>query len=125
MAKMPFSVSSSRRSCLRISPDNRYDDRLWRRSGKTRLVASGNGLANPIWRQIVADVLARPMLQGTDEQASERAEVGAAMVAGIGAGVFDGYQDARKLAPVFDVVTETQPLSTNLITEASWKFIPD
>jgi xylulokinase len=29
-----------------------------------RLVASGNGLANPVWRQIVADVLARPMLQG-------------------------------------------------------------
>jgi|SRR5271165_4768812 len=71
-----------------------------------RLVASGNGLANPVWRQIVTDVLTRPMLQGTDEQASERAGVGAAMIAGIGAGVFDGYQDARKLAPDFNVVTE-------------------
>lgn len=70
------------------------------------LVASGNGLANPVWRQIVADVLARPVLQGSDEQASERAGVGAAMIAGIGAGVFDGYQDARKLAPVFNLVTE-------------------
>ena len=72
----------------------------------TRLVASGNGLANPIWRQIVADILNRPLCQGTGEQASERAGVGAAMIAGIGSGVFDGYQDAQKLAPIFNVVTE-------------------
>src|ERR1700731_2918705 len=72
----------------------------------TRLVASGNGLANPIWRQIVADILNRPLCQGTGEQASKRAGVGAAMIAGIGSGVFDGYQDAQKLAPIFNVVTE-------------------
>ena len=29
----------------------------------TRLVASGNGLANPVWRQIVADILNRPLCQ--------------------------------------------------------------
>jgi hypothetical protein len=28
------------------------------------------------------------------------------MIAGIGSGVFDGYQDAQKLAPTFNVVTE-------------------
>jgi xylulokinase len=72
----------------------------------TRLVASGNGLANALWRQIVADVLDRPMCQGTGEQASERAGVGAAMIAGIGAGVFNGYQHVQKLAPVFNAVTE-------------------
>jgi xylulokinase len=72
----------------------------------TRLVASGNGLANPIWRQIVADILNRPLCQGTGEQASERAGVGAAMIAGIGSGIFDGYQDAQKLSPIFNVVTE-------------------
>ena len=72
----------------------------------TRLVASGNGLANPIWRQIVADVLDRPLCQGSGEQASERAGAGAAMIAGIGAGVFNGYQDVQKLAPEFNVVTE-------------------
>jgi len=72
----------------------------------TMLVASGNGLANSLWRQIVTDILGRPMCQGTDEQASERAGVGAAMIAGIGAGVFNGYQDVQKLAPVFNVVTE-------------------
>jgi xylulokinase len=72
----------------------------------TRLVASGNGLANPIWRQIVADIMNRPLCQGTGEQASERAGVGAAMIAGIGSGIFDGYQDTQKLAPIFNVVTE-------------------
>jgi xylulokinase len=72
----------------------------------TTLVASGNGLANLIWRQIVADVLNRPLCQGTGEQASERAGVGAAMIAGIGAGVFNGYHDVQKLAPFFNVVTE-------------------
>ena len=30
----------------------------------TTLVASGNGLASPVWRQIVADVLTRPLCQG-------------------------------------------------------------
>lgn len=72
----------------------------------TTLVASGNGLANPLWRQIASDILNRPLLQGADEQASERAGVGAAMIAGIGAGVFKGYQDVKRFAPVFDVVTE-------------------
>ena len=63
-------------------------------------------IGNPIWRQIVADILNRPLCQGTGEQASERAGVGAAMIAGIGSGVFHGYQDAQKLAPIFNVVTE-------------------
>jgi xylulokinase len=72
----------------------------------TRLVASGNGLANSLWRQIVTDILGRPMCQGAGEQASERAGVGAAMIAGIGAGVFNGYHDVQKLAPVFSVATE-------------------
>jgi xylulokinase len=72
----------------------------------TRLVASGNGLANPIWRQIVADILNRPLCQGTGEQASERAGVGAAMIAGIGCGIFDGYHDTQKLAPTFNVMSE-------------------
>jgi xylulokinase len=72
----------------------------------TSLVASGNGLKNPIWRQIVADVLNRPLCQGNGRQASERAGVGAAIIAGIGGGFLDGYHEAQKLAPVFDIVTE-------------------
>ena len=43
-----------------------------------RLVASGNGLASPLWRQMLADVLNRPLCQGKDKHAAERAGVGAA-----------------------------------------------
>jgi len=89
----------------------------------TRLVASGNGLANPLWRQILADVLARPLWQGTDEHASERAGVGAAMIAGIGAGAFTGYEDARKLAPVFTVVTEPKPDASALYESHYRRFV--
>jgi len=70
------------------------------------LVASGNGLGSPLWRQIVADILARPLFQGKDENSAERAGVGAALIAGIGAGIYNGYDEARSLAPVFDAVTE-------------------
>jgi xylulokinase len=88
-----------------------------------RLVASGNGLANPLWRQILADVLARPLFQGTDEHASERAGVGAAMIAGIGADVFKGYEDARKLAPVFTAVTEPDPDASALYEAHYQRFV--
>jgi hypothetical protein len=58
---------------------------------------------------MLADVLARPLIQGTDENASERAGVGAAMIAGVGAGVFNGYEEACKFAPMFTAVTEPNP----------------
>jgi xylulokinase len=70
------------------------------------LVASGNGLGSPLWRQILADILARPLYQGKDENSAERAGVGAALIAGIGAGIYKGYEETRNLAPVFDAVTE-------------------
>ena len=70
-----------------------------------RLVASGNGLGSPLWRQMLADVIKRPLFQGEDAYASERAGVGAAMIGGIGAGLFKGYDDVRSLAPSFDVIT--------------------
>jgi xylulokinase len=74
-----------------------------------QLVASGNGLGSPLWRQMLADVIDRPLLQGQDAYSAERAGVGAAMFGGIGAGVFKGYEEARSLAPVFDVITAPNP----------------
>jgi xylulokinase len=69
-------------------------------------IVSGNGLASPLWRQIVADVLARPLLRGSDENSAERAAVGAAIQGGIAAGVLKGFEDAKGFAPVFAQVTE-------------------
>ena len=74
-------------------------------------------------RQILADVLARPLVQGTDEQASERAGVGAAMIAGIGAGVFKDYEDARKFAPASMVVTEPNPEPSALYEAHYQRFV--
>jgi xylulokinase len=70
-----------------------------------KLVASGNGLGSPLWRQMLANVIRRPLFQGQDAYAAERAGVGAAIIGGIGAGIFKGYEEARSLAPVFDVIT--------------------
>ena len=58
---------------------------------------------------MLADVLNRPLVRGVDEYAAERAGVGAAMIAGIGAGVFKGYEETRRLAPAFDAVTSPDP----------------
>jgi xylulokinase len=88
-----------------------------------RLVASGNGLGSPLWRQMIADVIGRPLFQGQDAYASERAGVGAAMLGGIGAGVFKDYNDVRKLAPVFDVVTSPTPDRTDRYEIAYRRFL--
>jgi sugar (pentulose or hexulose) kinase len=88
-----------------------------------RLVASGNGLGNPLWRQILVDMLARPLVQGTDEHANERAGVGAAMIAGIDAGFFKGYEDTRKLALVFTAVTEPNPRASALYQPLYRRFV--
>jgi xylulokinase len=69
-------------------------------------IVSGNGLASPLWRQILADILRRPLLRGRDENSAERAGVGAAIQAGIAAGVLKGFEEAKRFAPVFDQVTE-------------------
>jgi xylulokinase len=54
-----------------------------------RVVASGGGTRHPLWLQLQADILNRPIYQ---TQTIEAAAVGAALLAGVGAGV---YLDAR------------------------------
>jgi xylulokinase len=58
-------------------------------------------MASPLWRQILADVLC----QGKDERASERARVGAALIAGMGIGAINGYDGAQRFALRFDALT--------------------
>ena len=65
----------------------------------------------------------RPLFQGQDAYAAERAGVGAAMLGGIGAGVFKGYEDVRRLAPVFDVVTAPNPDRTDRYEAAYRRFL--
>jgi xylulokinase len=70
------------------------------------LVASGNGLAGPVWRQIVADVLNLPLrLPG----GRERTAAGAALLAGIGTGVYVSYVATREAVPAPQEATEPDP----------------
>ena len=84
----------------------------------SRLVASGNWLASPLWRQILADVLARPLYQCRDNHATERAGVGAALIAGI-----DGYAGARKFTPKFDVLTAPDPQNAEVYESLYRRFL--
>jgi len=70
-----------------------------------RIVAGGGGAKSRLWTQIQADVLGRPIHLPRDK---ETMALGAAIWAGLGAGVFTAYQDAidrmvhieRAVAPV-------------------------
>ena len=70
------------------------------------MLAAGNGMASPIWRQIVADVLNRPLSLSRD---SEQAGRGAAMIAGIGAGIYRDYAELMELIPGGQDVTDPIP----------------
>jgi xylulokinase len=60
-----------------------------------RWLATGNGLASPLWRSILADVLGEPLGY---VDAPERSGVGSALLGGIGAGVYAGYEEAAAAA---------------------------
>ncbi|NPV08860.1 MAG: xylulokinase [Anaerolineae bacterium] len=70
------------------------------------LVASGGGARSRLWRQIQADVLGLPL---TTVIGQERAVVGAAMLAGMGAGVFHSFEEARQACVMYGPSTEPQP----------------
>jgi xylulokinase len=76
-----------------------------------RLLAAGNGLASPVWRQIVADVLARPLYLSTGH---ERTGVGAALLAGIGTGAFSSYAETRRVTTGTGAAQITEPISSHL-----------
>jgi xylulokinase len=67
------------------------------------LVASGGGAKSRLWRQIQADVFGLPLTTVVGE---ERAVVGAAMLAGIGTGVFGSFGEAREACVSYGSRTE-------------------
>jgi xylulokinase len=89
----------------------------------TEFVASGTGLSSPLWRQILADVLGRPLAQGVDAHAGERAGMGAAMVAGIGSGHYANYAEVAALAPKFTLITEPDRAASTVYSQAYPKFV--
>jgi xylulokinase len=72
------------------------------------LTAAGNGLQSPLWRQIVSDVLGKPLILS---QESEQTGRGAAMIAGIGAGLYSGYEEIVSMLP--SSTESTEPIQSN------------
>jgi xylulokinase len=89
----------------------------------TEFVASGTGLSSPLWRQILADVLGRPLAQGIDAHAGERAGMGAALIAGIGTGQYAGYDEVAEVAPKFTLITEPDRAAATVYNQAYPKFV--
>jgi xylulokinase len=69
-------------------------------------LATGNGLASPLWRSILADVFGEPLHYA---DAPERTGMGAALIGGIAAGEYAGYSEAAEAARPPLVVTEPDP----------------
>jgi xylulokinase len=61
-----------------------------------KAILSGGGARSPLWGQILADSFNLPLaISGVDEQAC----FGAALLAGIGIGVYADYSDALRVVP--------------------------
>jgi len=71
-----------------------------------RIIASGGGAKSPLWRQIQADVFGREVVTANIQ---EQAGVGAAILAGIGSGLFTSAEDACKQIIKYGDATHPNP----------------
>lgn len=71
-----------------------------------RVIASGGGSTHPLWLQLQADIFNQPIFRS---RTAEAAAVGAALLAGVGAGIFPDVQSAVQDA----VRHEDQPVLPN------------
>ena len=69
-----------------------------------RIIAGGGGALNPLWRQIQSDILGLPLVT---VETREKSATGAAMIAGIGTGIFPSFEEACQRTVVFG--EETMP----------------
>jgi xylulokinase len=84
------------------------------------IIASGGGTKHPLWLQLQADIYNKPIYQ---TQTVEAAAVGAAMLAGIGTGIYEDAQDAcRHVVKISSKVTDPGPKNTELYQEKYENF---
>ena len=84
-------------------------DRVSPEGTAERVILAGGGSKSPLWRQIFADVFGLPVV--TLDGAGEGSGFGAAVVAGIGCGVFSSASEA---AAKLTIKTETLPIPENV-----------
>jgi len=71
--------------------------------------ASGGGARSPLWRQIQADIYNSELVTVSVD---EGPALGAALIAGVGAGIFEGVEDACERA--ITLATRTTPIPENV-----------
>lgn len=84
-------------------------DRVSPEGTAERVILAGGGSKSPLWRQIFADVFGLPVV--TLDGAGEGSGFGAAVVAGIGCGVFSSASEA---AAKLTIKTQTLPIPENV-----------
>ncbi len=67
------------------------------------MVIAGGGARSPVWKQIIADVLGVPLKRSTQD---EQAAVGAALLAGVGVGVYPDAMAAAALMQQYDALIQ-------------------
>ncbi|MBE3574463.1 MAG: xylulokinase [Firmicutes bacterium] len=77
----------------------------------SRIHIGGGGAASPVWRQILADVFNHPV---HPLQAADASALGAALVAGVGAGIFPNVQAAAERAVHVGPPVMPQPESVSV-----------
>jgi xylulokinase len=85
----------------------------------TTWLAIGNGLASPLWRQIVTDVFGESL---SYVDAPERTGVGAALIGGVAAGTYADYEEAAAAARPPLVRTEPDPAAVAVYEDVYARF---
>jgi xylulokinase len=75
-----------------------------------RFLAAGNGLGSPVWRQIAADILGKPLALSSG---GEHTALGAALVAARGAGLINDFPPPA----ISDQITEPNPALASFYDE--------
>jgi xylulokinase len=84
-----------------------------------RWLATGNGLSSPLWRSILSDVFAEPL---SFVAAPERTATGAALIGGIAAGTYAGYEEAAEAARPPLHTTEPDPERVRLYEDLYQRY---
>ena len=74
-----------------------------------RIIAAGGGAQSALWQQILADVLGAPLVRVATK---EPAACGAAILAGVGVGLFDSIEDATQR--IVRLSGATDPIAGNV-----------
>lgn len=85
-----------------------------------RVIAAGGGAESEVWRQIQADIFGLPLQQSL---LSEQASVGAALLAGVGAGVYSNLTVACKQVVRYGPLTEPNPARQARYDELYVRFV--